>query len=417
MSVFKNLQFAILLIIIMVALYGLNSIHQMQKMFSTTVEMFNHPLTVSNATRDLNKNSLKIALLSHSLIDTTDINKANEIVRNISTIIADSHANYSLIKARYLGPLQNIKDSEKLFHLANLQTQLIISSNFINFTKKNKELDLNIDVEKLDSILLNFEAKNQVIIKFASGKANQIRFQSNADRAIDLALVWLGIILLSLFFILVSVIHFSRISAEKLLMIDKNILTLTADSKGKVLSISNALAKKFKLPLNKLTQNDLKFFIPDEQTLNNLFNAIFLGDVFSARYSVNIKDQQFWLEIYVEPKLNLNFKTVSLNIIFTDISVEKKIEEISIKDTLTGLFNRNYFELIFKKEIQKAIRNKQPIGMLMLDIDYFKQYNDTYGHLQGDHALKLVSNTLTRNTKRSYDLSFRVCGVILHGRR
>ena len=59
MSIFKSLQLAILGIIILISLYGYNSIHQMNNMFATTVKMFNHPLTVSNAVRDLNKNALK----------------------------------------------------------------------------------------------------------------------------------------------------------------------------------------------------------------------------------------------------------------------------------------------------------------------------------------------------------------------
>ncbi len=407
-SIFKSLQLAILGIIILISLYGYNSIHQMNNMFATTVKMFNHPLTVSNAVRDLNKNALKTAIIIRHLSKITDMDEANEFVKKISTIRADSHRNYFIIKDRYLGPLEDIDKSEKSFNLSLVQTQLITSKYFINFFKKDRGLDL--DIENLENLLFEFEDTNQVIIEFATGKANQIRFQSNASGKIDLALLWLGAILFILFTILIGVVHFSRESVEKLLMIDKNILTLTADATGKVLSISNALARKFRLPLNKLSQNELVFFVPDEKTLKDMFNTVFLGDVFTARYSVEVEGDILWFDIHIEPKLNFNFKVVSLNIIFTDVSIEKKIEEVSIKDSLTGLFNRNYFEIIFEKEIKKAIRDKKTVGMLMLDIDYFKQYNDTYGHLQGDHALKLVSNVLTRNTKRSYDLSFRIGG-------
>lgn len=70
------------------------------------------------------------------------------------------------------------------------------------------------------------------------------------------------------------------------------------------------------------------------------------------------------------------------------IALRKELEELSFKDSLTGVSNRRMFNSIMEEEWANALRNHQPLSLIMLDIDYFKQYNDHYGHIQGDDCLK-----------------------------
>jgi len=88
----------------------------------------------------------------------------------------------------------------------------------------------------------------------------------------------------------------------------------------------------------------------------------------------------------------------------------KKLENASYTDSLTGLHNRRYFNFIYDREIKRAKRNKTYITFMMLDIDYFKQYNDTYGHVEGDFALKSVAKVLKDLLKRPGDYVFRLGG-------
>jgi len=88
----------------------------------------------------------------------------------------------------------------------------------------------------------------------------------------------------------------------------------------------------------------------------------------------------------------------------------KKLENVSYTDVLTSLHNRRYFNLVYKRELQRAKREKSYITFMMLDIDYFKQYNDTYGHIEGDFALKSVAKILTDTLKRPTDFVFRLGG-------
>jgi len=88
----------------------------------------------------------------------------------------------------------------------------------------------------------------------------------------------------------------------------------------------------------------------------------------------------------------------------------KKLENASYTDSLTGLHNRRYFNFIYERELKRAKRNHSYITFMMLDIDFFKQYNDTYGHVEGDFALKSVAKVLKDTLKRPSDYVFRLGG-------
>lgn len=88
----------------------------------------------------------------------------------------------------------------------------------------------------------------------------------------------------------------------------------------------------------------------------------------------------------------------------------QKIEKLTITDALTSLYNRRYFDLIFDNLLKSQKRTAQTLVFIMLDIDFFKQYNDTYGHQAGDEALKAVAMCLKSSLKRDGDLAFRLGG-------
>lgn len=88
----------------------------------------------------------------------------------------------------------------------------------------------------------------------------------------------------------------------------------------------------------------------------------------------------------------------------------RKAQECSIRDSLTGIYNRRHFDAVAELELTGARRDGHCFGLMMIDIDYFKVYNDTYGHQAGDIVLKAVSRILSDTLKRSVDRVFRVGG-------
>ena len=79
-------------------------------------------------------------------------------------------------------------------------------------------------------------------------------------------------------------------------------------------------------------------------------------------------------------------------------------------DGLTGVFNRRYFDQQIATEWARASRNQSPLSLILLDVDYFKRFNDHYGHQAGDDALRAVSNTLKTCLRRPADLVARYGG-------
>jgi diguanylate cyclase (GGDEF)-like protein/PAS domain S-box-containing protein len=87
----------------------------------------------------------------------------------------------------------------------------------------------------------------------------------------------------------------------------------------------------------------------------------------------------------------LSFKTTfaaQLGLSIANIRLREALRAQSVKDPLTGLYNRRYLEETLEREIRRAVRAQQSLGVLMLDLDYFKKFNDTYGHEAGDTVLR-----------------------------
>lgn len=91
-------------------------------------------------------------------------------------------------------------------------------------------------------------------------------------------------------------------------------------------------------------------------------------------------------------------------------SLHQKLEILSYQDALTGIANRRMFDDVLEREWTAAQRYKQPLSLIMFDIDYFKQYNDFYGHLQGDECLRKIASILANAEMRPRDLIARFGG-------
>lgn len=88
----------------------------------------------------------------------------------------------------------------------------------------------------------------------------------------------------------------------------------------------------------------------------------------------------------------------------------EKLETLSLEDALTGLHNRRYFEMQLEVEWQRQAREQKTLTLMVIDIDYFKLYNDTYGHADGDVCLQKVASILSCSLHRNTDIISRIGG-------
>lgn len=133
---------------------------------------------------------------------------------------------------------------------------------------------------------------------------------------------------------------------------------------------------------------------------------------FNHVYECSSPMEQRWFHMKVSRVEGIQpVKVVIAHENITEIKkTEQKLKELSETDGLTGIANRRVFNETIEKEWMRAMRNSSPISLIMADIDHFKAYNDTYGHLKGDECLKFFAKTLRSVCRRPIDLPARFGG-------
>ncbi|AKE51713.1 ligand-binding sensor domain-containing diguanylate cyclase [Kangiella geojedonensis] len=143
------------------------------------------------------------------------------------------------------------------------------------------------------------------------------------------------------------------------------------------------------------------------RTFNKLyyFALDFYKNHFRTKEFVNLHGR------YVELEAQVEERTSSIQKYAQELERKnKELKELSGLDPLTQIHNRSRFDEVFEKELYRALRNHGVLSLLMLDIDHFKAYNDTYGHLKGDHCIQTVASCISECFNRSTDLVARYGG-------
>jgi diguanylate cyclase (GGDEF)-like protein/PAS domain S-box-containing protein len=128
--------------------------------------------------------------------------------------------------------------------------------------------------------------------------------------------------------------------------------------------------------------------------------------------ALGIMHFQTTIEVPTLADSELSFKTTfagQLGLSIANIGLREALRTQSIRDALTGLYNRRYLEEMLEREIRRAVRSEQPLGLLILDLDHFKKFNDTYGHDAGDTVLREAASFLSKSI-RAEDIACRFGG-------
>jgi diguanylate cyclase (GGDEF)-like protein/PAS domain S-box-containing protein len=124
---------------------------------------------------------------------------------------------------------------------------------------------------------------------------------------------------------------------------------------------------------------------------------------------------RLYLAIDARPLYNSDGDMVAVVETVRDLTLQKlaqtALQDMSSQDGLTGLANRRSFDLALKLEWRRMLRDSQPLSLLKIDIDHFKLYNDTYGHLAGDECLKQLASAILDQLKRASDTASRFEGA------
>jgi len=201
---------------------------------------------------------------------------------------------------------------------------------------------------------------------------------------------------------------------EYLDIVDKYVITSTTDVKGIIINVSQAfcdISGYSKEELIGKNHNIVRHKEMPKKLFKELWKTINSAKEWHGEILNKRKDgSKYWVETKITPHFDENNKVHSFTSVRHDITNKKYIETLSITDVLTNLYNRRYFNKTIVEEINRAKRDKKHLSFVILDVDNFKHYNDTYGHQKGDFVLQTIGQIINKHTQRTSDFAFRLGG-------
>ena len=280
-----------------------------------------------------------------------------------------------------------------------------INSCFLSFS-------LDTVIPNADKLTIFYEPNENELIKIIENERNYILIVSMIVLGLSIFLAFILSIIPNL---LNDKLHKLKDTLEKKIrVIDDYVNLCVTDKKGVIIDVSKSyctLTGYTRAELIGKRHNILRYEKTENRVYKELWETINSKKVWEGELTNVKKDGEiFNTKILITPELDENQNIVNFIAYSQDISYQKKIELISVTDELTKLYNKREFNNIFTRSVENAKRFNNPYTMLMIDIDFFKQYNDSYGHLKGDYALESVAKAMKKCCTRSTDISFRLGG-------
>lgn len=275
-------------------------------------------------------------------------------------------------------------------------------------TKKDNELLSNIMKKVLNSIS---EKKKEALFN----KYSSVTYEESIDLKRILFIVSFFLVVISIVIYKNRQINKLNINMKKYIrIIDEHVLTSSTNEKGTITQASKAFCKISGYEKNELIGKNHRLIRHEDmpkELFKELWETISSGKIWKGEIKNKRKDGSFyWVEAKISPIFNNKMEITGYTSIRHDITDKKRVEELSITDELTGLYNRRHFNKIFEDEINRAKRDGHALALMIFDVDCFKQYNDNYGHPKGDIVLKEIGKTIKTLAKRSSDYAFRIGG-------
>ncbi len=196
-------------------------------------------------------------------------------------------------------------------------------------------------------------------------------------------------------------------------MIDENVIVSATDLNGTVIAVSELLCRVCGYTKKELLGKKFDVLRHPDMT-QEFFDKLWRDLKRDNRWSGEVKNRKkngeaYWVSLNIQPKYKEGI-LIGYDRIMHDITDKKINEELLITDALTHIHNRRHFNDMFPRMINAVKRDGGYLNFLILDIDHFKQYNDTYGHQSGDEALVSVAQVLQKALRRGSDYCFRLGG-------
>ncbi len=200
------------------------------------------------------------------------------------------------------------------------------------------------------------------------------------------------------------------------------------DREGRHVAINQALAGLSGLPVEELIGRPVADLSPESGANIARNFASFDAGEDVPDHELELGNRSYWVS--VKPLRDATGYAIGLMVALTDITQQKETEqklkeanaqlaEFAQQDALTGLGNRRFFDSELLRCVLDSARECEPLSLIMIDVDHFKDFNDSHGHPLGDEALRRIARVLKQTVTRPLDMAFRYGGeefvVLLSG--
>lgn len=181
-------------------------------------------------------------------------------------------------------------------------------------------------------------------------------------------------------------------------IINRYVVTSRTDMKGYIVEVSDAFCAISGYSREELigrSHNLVRHPDTDNQVYQSLWQTVQKGNSWQGEMCNQKKDGAvYWVQASITPDYDLDGQMRGFIAVHQDITDHKKVIELSIRDALTGLYNRRHFNDNFAQCLERVKTQQGTLSLMILDIDHFKKYNDTYGHQKGDAVLSETATVL-----------------------
>ncbi|TCS62122.1 GGDEF domain-containing protein [Varunaivibrio sulfuroxidans] len=402
-------------IILLFAGLGFFSVGKMREMTGDVDNIYRHPFAVSNAAKNVKINLFAMHRDMHDILLAENKSQVDGIVERIDAHEQIVLQQFNVLFDRFLGDMAIVQRVHRAFVAWKPIRDQIIALARKGDRKAALALIRGRDAAHVDVL----DKETQELVDFAAHKAESfhLRAMENERRTLFilsiLVMSTIGASLVVAMLVLHDLNATDRANARRAHLIDQNILMCTYDKKGRVLDISNALCRFLGVSKDDILNTHVNFFVNTSdggQTINEIWKTIKTGARWSGEIKRVLRDGSVkWAASIIVPILSDKADSYEPEG-YSNILHDATNKKLSLTDQLTALYNRRRYEEIVDREVKIAQRNKTSLTLAILDVDYFKKYNDFYGHPNGDSVLRTIGGILKKNMKRPTDYAFRIGG-------
>lgn len=190
-----------------------------------------------------------------------------------------------------------------------------------------------------------------------------------------------------------------------LTLVDRCVLYTRTDINGKIIEVSSAFSHWLGYSANELlgcTHRVIRHPNTSKTLINSMYSTLANGDGWSGEVAIVSKQGEiFWVEMVIESERDTSHQITNFMGFYNNITDKKRIEKLSNCDILTGIANRRKFEAEIDIKAGQCRRHGETFSIILLDIDHFKEINDTYGHQTGDAVLVEIAQLINENLRNT----------------